>query len=43
VVDFLRWSIHDGQKFTDDLHYAKLPAGLVEKADKKLDLVNVGK
>jgi phosphate ABC transporter phosphate-binding protein len=43
VVDLLRWCIHDGQKFCNDLHYAALPAGLVEKADKKLDSVNVGK
>jgi phosphate transport system substrate-binding protein len=43
VVDFLRWCIHDGQTFTEDLHYAKLPAGLVEKADKRLDLAKVAK
>jgi phosphate ABC transporter phosphate-binding protein len=43
VVEFLRWCLHDGQKFTDDLHYSKLPAGLVEKADKKLDLVKAAK
>jgi phosphate transport system substrate-binding protein len=43
IVDFLRWCIHDGQKFCEDLHYAKLPPGLVEKADKKLDMVKTGK
>jgi phosphate transport system substrate-binding protein len=43
VVDFLRWCIHDGQKFCEDLHYAKLPPVLVEKADKKLDAVKGGK
>jgi phosphate ABC transporter phosphate-binding protein len=41
VVDYLRWCIHDGQQFAEDLHYAKLPKGLVEKADKKLDSVKV--
>lgn len=43
VVDFLRWCLHDGQEFCDALHYAKLPTALVEKADKKLDSVKVGK
>jgi len=41
VVDFLRWCLHDGQQYAEDLHYAKLPKGLVEKADKKLDSVKV--
>jgi phosphate transport system substrate-binding protein len=36
VVDFLRWATHEGQQFTEDLHYAKLPPGLVERVDKKL-------
>src|SRR5262249_37062146 len=26
VVDFLRWVTHEGQKYCEDLHYAKLPA-----------------
>jgi phosphate transport system substrate-binding protein len=43
VVDYLRWCIHDGQKFCEELHYATLPKGLVEKADKKLDSVKVAK
>ncbi len=41
VVDFLRWCTHDGQQFCEDLHYAKLPKGLVEKVEKKLDAVKV--
>ncbi len=41
VVDFLRWCTHDGQQFCDDLNYAKLPKGLVEKVDRKLDSVKV--
>jgi phosphate ABC transporter phosphate-binding protein len=36
VVDFLRWVTHDGQQFCEELHYAKLPPGLVERVDKKL-------
>jgi len=41
VVDFLRWCTHDGQQFCEDLHYAKLPKGLVEKVEKKLDSIKV--
>jgi phosphate transport system substrate-binding protein len=39
VVDFLRWCLHGGQEFTKELHYARIPQGLVERADKKLDQV----
>jgi phosphate transport system substrate-binding protein len=39
VVDFLRWCLHGGQDFTKELHYARIPQGLVERADKKLDSV----
>jgi phosphate transport system substrate-binding protein len=37
--EFLRWCIHDGQEYTAELHYARLPKGLVERADKKIDLI----
>jgi phosphate transport system substrate-binding protein len=43
VVDYLRWSTHDGQQFCEGLKYAKLPSGLVQRVDKKLDSVQVGK
>jgi phosphate transport system substrate-binding protein len=36
LVNFLKWAMHDGQKFTKDLHYAPLPAAAVEKVAKKL-------
>lgn len=36
LVDFVRWSVHDGQAFTTNLHYAPLPKEIVEKVDKKL-------
>src|SRR5262245_5311083 len=39
VVDFLRWCTHEGQQYNEALHYAKLPPGLVERLEKKLDLV----
>jgi phosphate transport system substrate-binding protein len=42
VVDFLRWVIHDGQQYCEELHYAKLPPGLVERGKKKLDLDPAG-
>jgi len=39
VVSFLRWAIHDGQKFCASLDYAALPPALVARADAKLNLV----
>lgn len=36
LADFMRWSLHEGQQFTKDLHYAPLPAAVVEKVDRKL-------
>ena len=42
VVDFLRWITHDGQQYAEGLHYSRLPQGLVERLEKKLDMVKVG-
>jgi phosphate ABC transporter phosphate-binding protein len=39
VVDFLHWCSHEGQQFCEELHYAKLPPGLVERVDKKLAMI----
>jgi|SRR5579884_3220120 len=39
LADFLRWAVSDGQKSCEELHYAKLPQGLVERASKKIDLI----
>ena len=39
LVDLMRWVTHDGQKEAPPLHYAMLPKGLVDRIDKKLDLV----
>jgi phosphate transport system substrate-binding protein len=36
LARFLKWSMHEGQQYTKDLHYAPLPAAVVEKVDKKL-------
>jgi phosphate ABC transporter phosphate-binding protein len=43
VVDFLRWVTYEGQNYTKDLDYARLPEELVERLEKKLDQVRVGK
>jgi phosphate transport system substrate-binding protein len=39
VREFLRWCTHEGQQFTGALHYSPLPAGLVQRLEKKLDLI----
>jgi phosphate transport system substrate-binding protein len=36
MVKFLRWAIHDGQKFTADLLYAPLPTPVVQQIEAKL-------
>jgi phosphate transport system substrate-binding protein len=36
VIEFLRWATHDGQAYTEELHYARLPTALVERVDRKL-------
>ncbi|MEI8344549.1 MAG: phosphate ABC transporter substrate-binding protein PstS [Candidatus Omnitrophota bacterium] len=41
IVDFVRWSVHDGQKYAPELLYAPLPANVVQMIDKKLDEVVV--
>ena len=41
VVDFLRWVTHDGQELTEAKHYVRLPKGIVERLEKKLDQVKV--
>jgi phosphate transport system substrate-binding protein len=42
LADFLRWATHEGQGFAEELHYARLPAELVERIDKKLDQIAGG-
>lgn len=41
LVEFLRWVLHDGQAQAADLHYARIPPGLVERVDKKLTEVKL--
>jgi phosphate ABC transporter phosphate-binding protein len=40
VRDFLHWATHEGQKFAEPLHYARLPEGLVKRLEAKLAKVN---
>jgi phosphate transport system substrate-binding protein len=42
LVDFLRWSTHNGQQFAEELHHARLPNELVERIDRKLDQIAPG-
>jgi phosphate transport system substrate-binding protein len=39
LVRLMWWMIHDGQAFTEPLHYAPLPAGAVGKAEAILKSV----
>jgi len=36
LVDFLTWTIHEGQKYNESMHYARLPDALVTRIDEKL-------
>lgn len=42
LAEFLWWAVHDGQKFSEDLHYAPLPAKVVAKVEKQLKELKVG-
>jgi phosphate transport system substrate-binding protein len=42
IVDFLNWVTHDGQQYCADLHYAPLPASLVQRLEKRLAQVKTG-
>lgn len=43
LVDFLRWSVKDGQSFCEALHYSKLPKSLVAKIEAKIDTIETKK
>ena len=36
---FLKWMLHDGQKMTEALTYAPLPAAVVAKEEKAIGLI----
>ncbi len=39
LAEFLRWVTHEGQEQAKDLHYSRLPPGLVERVEKKLEQI----
>jgi phosphate transport system substrate-binding protein len=39
MVDFMRWALTDGEKFTKDLGYAPLPKNVVDMEMKALDTI----
>ncbi len=43
LADFLRWITHEGQDYCDYLQYARLPPGLVERIEKKLEKIKTTK
>jgi phosphate transport system substrate-binding protein len=43
VIDFLRWTTHEGQEYNTDLYYARLPHRLVELVDARLNEVSFAK
>jgi phosphate transport system substrate-binding protein len=42
LVDYLWWCIHDGERFTNDLQYAPLPAEIVKRAETKINSITSG-
>jgi phosphate transport system substrate-binding protein len=39
LKDLIHWLTHEGQEHAKGLHYARLPQGMVEQVDKKLELI----
>lgn len=42
LARFLWWALHDGQKFSADLHYAPLPASVTAKVEARLRGLTAG-
>ena len=42
LVDFLWWSIHDGEQYAAALQYAPLPAEIVKRAEAKINSITSG-
>jgi len=42
LVDFLWWSIHDGEKFVKELHYSPLPAEVIKRVETKINSIVSG-
>jgi phosphate transport system substrate-binding protein len=41
IADFLRWVVHDGQRYAEGLNYAPLPQPLVERGEAKIASISV--
>jgi phosphate transport system substrate-binding protein len=41
IVDFLKWAVTEGQKFSPGLNYSPLPGSLVKKIQDKLNSISV--
>jgi phosphate transport system substrate-binding protein len=41
--DFFHWVTHDGQEYAAELHYARLPPGLVRRAEELLKKIKAAK
>jgi hypothetical protein len=41
VVDYLRWTTHEGQQQCQELHYASLPEGFISRIDRKLERIEI--
>jgi phosphate transport system substrate-binding protein len=39
LKDFIHWVTHEGQDMAKELHYARLPQALVERIDKKIEVI----
>ncbi len=39
LVDFFTWATHEGQKYNENMHYARLPEALVQRIDEKLQKI----
>lgn len=39
IVDFIKWAVHDGQEYAEELLYSPLPANVVEMIDSKLSKI----
>lgn len=39
LVDFFTWATHEGQKYNERMHYARLPEALVKRIDEKLQKI----
>jgi phosphate ABC transporter phosphate-binding protein len=39
LVEFFAWATHEGQKYNESMHYARLPEALVKRIDEKLQKI----